>query len=754
MQKLIAKLIIITVFALSALFRADLSLASEPFGSWTSTTSLPIQTSSQISQIYNDRLFVLTGGNSNDLGTNISSIINSNGSLQEWVSSEVQSPLIIWATSIIKDNHIILFGGANHYPANSINNVVLGNIDESNSIKSWTQLNPLPKNLHLGSAVIYQNRIYFAGGATENNGGGMSSVNDQVYTTTINQDGTINEWVIAGTMPKALFGFGLITSGNNLLVIGGQDYIGNDQSTVYKASISTNGTVGNWQTINNLPQPIYRSGIIKIGSQVVSIGGLSNGNYVDKVYFAALQSDGSIGNWETSVNNFPYTYCCGAVAASSDYIYYTAGHDGNYWDTVYYAKINSSTTPTPSPTPTPTVVPSPTATPSPSPTPSPTPITSLNVPLLKQTSEPWQSHLYDSANVWSPSRKTIGDWGCAMTSAAMVFQYNGIKKLPDGTILDPDSLNTWLKNQPDGYMGTGWVNWLALARLSKQAKAINNITAFDALEYSRIIGSNRTQLTNDIHNGIADILEESGHYVVGTGISADTFTINDPYYTRNTIKEGYGNTFLSLGRYTPSHTDLSYIMITTDPNVSLTIKDSEGNSVGESFTQAAISDPKAPSKKNSPIKIYYLPKPATGAYNLAASGNGNFQFSTYLYDASGSAKTQNFNGNGQVNYAILFNKSDKSNSRIDKLKTITFDSTIQDIKDAKKAHKIDNVLADALIILMQTAKSQANKHPQTAKQLVQSAITIIDSSKKYSWLISQDTYQKLSEDFKGLKNSL
>jgi len=36
----------------------------------------------------------------------------------------------------------------------------------------------------------------------------------------------------------------------------------------------------------------------------------------------------------------------------------------------------------------------------------------------------------------------------------------------------------------------------------------------------------------------------------------------------------YNNTFVSLNRFTPSHTDLSYIMLTVDP-VTITVKDAQ-----------------------------------------------------------------------------------------------------------------------------------------------------------------------------------
>ena len=88
------------------------------------------------------------------------------------------------------------------------------------------------------------------------------------------------------------------------------------------------------------------------------------------------------------------------------------------------------------------------------------------------------SQTYDGANYWSPLAKTIKNWGCALTTYAMVLNYFGINKLPDGAILDPGSLNNWLKKN-NGYIdgkNTGYLNPLALSSLSKQAKKINKTT--------------------------------------------------------------------------------------------------------------------------------------------------------------------------------------------------------------------------------------------------------------------------------------
>lgn len=278
---------------------------------------------------------------------------------------------------------------------------------------------------------------------------------------------------------------------------------------------------------------------------------------------------------------------------------------------------------------------------------SPTEDINLNVPLLKQTDSIWGGQEYDSANKWSPN-PTISAWGCALTSTAMVFNYHGIEKLPDGTTLDPGSLNTWLKKQKDGYVGKGLVNWLALSRLSKLAINTNNITTFDALEFKKKISSDKTLVKADLKNQIPDILGEPGHFIVARGIENDIITINDPAYNRNLLTEGYNNTFNSINKFSPSFTDLSYIMLTIDPNIDIALKDSNGTEVGESFIEEPISSFYDNTETNGdPLKIVYFEKPPADNYEIFLSSqiDTDYQLGIYLYDIDGEVFTKIKKGN-------------------------------------------------------------------------------------------------------------
>lgn len=336
----------------------------------------------------------------------------------------------------------------------------------------------------------------------------------------------------------------------------------------------------------------------------------------------------------------------------------------------------------------------------------------LNVPNLKQTSDPWQSQEYDSASLWSPENTTINRWGCALTSAAMILQYHGITKLIDGTGLDPGSLNTWLISQTDGYVGTGWINWLAISRLSKLAKTINNITAFDALEYTRVNSADKTQLTTDLKSSRPDILEEPGHFVVAKGISGNTFNINDPFYDRSDLNDGYSNTFLSLGRYVPSLTNLSYLMFTLDPSVEMIITNPTGQKTGNNgttnyneisgasyYTQNSLVN-HVTNQTNSPIKIFMIPKPSDGTYTISVATTSStpkgFSLKIYEYITDGTPTVNTFSGysrsDEQAKFSLNYKQSPNGNQETPQ------DLTPPQMKSAKTLDKDKDGKLDAIRI--------------------------------------------------------
>ena len=386
--------------------------------------------------------------------------------------------------------------------------------------------------------------------------------------------------------------------------------------------------------------------------------------------------------------------------------------------------------------------------------------TDLNVPPLKQISDPWQNQVYDSANLWSPLNPTINRWGCALTSAAMVFQYHGLTKLPDNTTLDPGTVNAWLKTQLDGYVGNGYVNWLALSRLSKLAKESGHNPSFTktALVYSRVETGDKTQLTSDLQNGLPGILEVPGHFVVAKGINGDTYDINDPYHNRSLLNDGYGNTFLRLGRYTPSDTDLSYILLVLPENINAVLKNSNGDEVGTQYIQQPIVDPLLGTQNNGPpIQILYLPQPETGTYQLVLSSpiDDLYSFKSYLYDVDGDVKINTINGilggSTQDLVELHFNHDNADDSSAQP--QVTFESTLDDINEAENTGLIKSPLVKSIANLLNKAWEDSQEDKVELAIIKLDALKVLLNSLRNKG-VDEIAYQILIADVNALISSL
>ena len=252
---------------------------ADPLGNWLSTTNLPNPLASHISYTSANKISVVGGANTVVIPTNISSVINNaDGSLLPWISSG-STLTLFWHSSAIKDNFLYILGGATFPPTVSLDTVYKGVIDNQGIITSWTSLTPLPQNLSIGSATVVGNRLYFAGGFT--NGG---STNQNVYFASINPDGTIGSWTVAGLLPAPMSGFGMVEYNNYLIVIGGETSGGVKRNKVYKALVNSDGSLSAFTPTSDLPEAVYRAGVIRIGSTLVSIGGYTGINTLDKIY--------------------------------------------------------------------------------------------------------------------------------------------------------------------------------------------------------------------------------------------------------------------------------------------------------------------------------------------------------------------------------------------------------------------------------------------------------------------------------------
>jgi hypothetical protein len=212
---------------------------------------------------------------------------------------------------------------------------------------SWTtSANPIgqptPAARYGGASVMANGYIYIIGG---NDG---AAVRSEVYYSKVNGDGSNGTWATTTALPAIRQRETAVFYNGYIYVIGGHN--GSFQSTIYYAKTNSDGTLGAWVTASNPignPTPVLRANNLSVvaSGYLYVIGGQDGvTNALSTVYFAKLNSDGSVGTWSTT-NSMPGPRYFGNGVVANGYIYYVGGKDlaDASQSQVYYGQVNPST---------------------------------------------------------------------------------------------------------------------------------------------------------------------------------------------------------------------------------------------------------------------------------------------------------------------------------------------------------------------------------------------------------------------------
>ena len=287
-------------------------------------------------------------------------------------------------------------------------------------------------------------------------------------------------------------------------------------------------------------------------------------------------------------------------------------------------------------------------------------------PYLSQKSDPWGSMQYDDASSWAgENNSSIDRWGCALTSAAMILQKYDVKTPdgPSGSPVTPDVLNDWLQHEPDGYIGFGLLNWIAITRYARESHLVDH--APSELEYERSYLPTTPSLPT--------IIGTPGHFVVAYDDGGTDWIINDPADSLNKTLDKLSTVVKSFNNFVPSETDLSYMLFVTDPGVTTIIKNQLGIEIPiiwtEDYLIEGITQSEAPM-----LKIGMIAKPVNGKYIVTITQMQNSQstFKAYLYDNLAQVSPQIFElSNPTTNFEIQYAKEPESSRKIAILEQIS-----------------------------------------------------------------------------------
>lgn len=474
------------------------------------------------------------------------------------------------------------------------------------------------------------------------------------------------------------------------------------------------------------------------------------------------------------------------VPSNNSPSYITTGPDGNIWFTEQnkIGRVNLSNTITPVPTITPTQTPSGNI---------------LNVPYFSQNVDPWGQSEYDHTNALGLTGylTTINTWGCAVSSVAMVLRYHNMNEFADGTPIDPGSVNTWLKNNNGyfyGYGSDGWysyIDWTAIGRLTKELYDAGKSSV--KLEYKFISGNPTPQtkeiLNKDLTEGInefgpfPDILwvNNSGHFIVAKGILDNTYAINDPEWDYKDLSY-FDNNFTQVGRYIPSKTDLSYLVLVVNPNVELLVTDSQGRKTGkyihngiiETYNEIPntsygfehpISNPNIDGgldKLGTGVNSFLLPNPPTNNFTITLSSNSyqKYTLNSSSLTEEGDNNINKLEGTTASNIDNKFSLSyDKHSTESADLKPdITFDKLKADLQELFNQGFIDDKkIYISLLLQVQAAEKASNMKIQPLGNklaVVALKIFLLELNAQRGKHVKEEAYQILNSEARLLIDKL
>jgi len=248
-------------------------------------------------------------------------------------------------------------------------------------------------------------------------------------------------------------------------------------------------------------------------------------------------------------------------------------------------------------------------------------VTLLPVSLLQQNDEQWGEIEYDTASQWSDwEAPTISRWGCALTSLTMIMRYHGLTTMPDGQPVDPATVNQWLLDEEDGYVGQGLVNWFAATRLIRQISERYSVpgSQLPKLEFS-YQGLPWLEVgKNELLTGRPLIAQVPGHFTVVNGYDEhnNEFLISDPLYSYQYLSQHPAT--LSLRLFRPSQTDLSALVAVHRPEVVVEILNESGVVVSQTWREEIVDSVSGESTEVWQFTV--VNQPAAGRYQVNVVG--------------------------------------------------------------------------------------------------------------------------------------
>jgi N-acetylneuraminic acid mutarotase len=346
---------------------------------WTTTTSNNFTTAryGHAGIAYDGYLYVIAGyDGSNLLDTVYRSSINSADGYPGAFSNSGQTSLPANGTdtnighafisAAIHNSVLYLFGGIRN-GTNPASAVAYATVDSSGNVGSWTRSARTLGTARWGAGgTSYNGMLYTAGGCTSASTTCAAYLQSAEYAEVRNGGRGMNGVTAANTNPwtsqaspavTARADFPLVAYNGFLYAVGGCSTYssgvcsatGNLLTTIYKAAIGADGSVGTWATTTTaLPEGRAGHGAAVYNGRLYIFGGVTAVSagvytYSNAVKYVSIASSGDItASFTTSGNTLPASIAFFGTTTANGFVYVVGGYDGsNRKSDISYATIST-----------------------------------------------------------------------------------------------------------------------------------------------------------------------------------------------------------------------------------------------------------------------------------------------------------------------------------------------------------------------------------------------------------------------------
>ena len=290
------------------------------------------------SVVVENRVYVLGGGG----GPHVCfTTVAADGSLAPWqATTPIPEGLgVNYATVVAHGRCLYLLGGGGRDPQTgrdtTFADVAIARVRDDGTLGAWEKTAPLPEPRRGGAAVVAEGFVYYVGGEYQR----------RVFYAPIEPSGLLGEWRETQRLISNRTSLRVFAWNRRLYAVGGAILIDRDADTVFRTSISPDGSLGKWGRTTPLPTGLAGYGGVQVGREFFLFGGRPTRA---SVYTTRVEDDGHLAPWRT-LPDLPFAASTVQAVLVRDAVYLTGGmipnpdgYTATVLDTVYRVPVRQS----------------------------------------------------------------------------------------------------------------------------------------------------------------------------------------------------------------------------------------------------------------------------------------------------------------------------------------------------------------------------------------------------------------------------